>query len=197
MTSEETVFNVDGKRFLYRKCGLNNVPLVLLFAHEPACRQTDVLLCLDLDWNDDLTPWPYENFQGHGFEFAETVHKALTEIDPHEEVICAGYSLGGLFALYAPAIIPQITRIAAASPSVWYPGYVDHLKKYGMAAQVKEISLSVGRKEHKALAAMEQVLAALQDIPTHFVLEKGGHFHEPQARLARTIDQLSWKEPNC
>lgn len=200
MTTRETVFMVDGKRFLYRQCGRDHVPLVLLFAHgstQTLMDSADVLRCGTLDWNDDLTPWPYQEFGGKGFDFARTVKKALAQIDTsvYDDVICAGYSLGGLFSLYAPGLIPQITMAAAASPSVWYPGFAEYMKK-NPPAHLKEVSLSVGRKERKAAACLEEI-AGLFAVPCHYQLEPGGHFHEPEARLARAIEQLSWKDSNC
>ena len=62
-------------------------------------------------------------------------------------VILAGYSLAGLFALWAAYQTDAFDGICAASPSVWFPGWLDYAK----AAQPKTrcIYLSLGDKEEK------------------------------------------------
>ena len=76
-------------------------------------------------WNDDLSPWPSpavfgkEDFGGH----AEATLERLLSIcnDTSKTYILGGYSLAGLFALWAGCRTDCFTGIAAASPSVLFP----------------------------------------------------------------------------
>ena len=65
---------------------------------------------------------------------------------PH--LILGGYSLAGLFALWAGYQTDLFEGIAAASPSVWYPQWIDYASENKPLA--KSIYLSLGDKEEKA-----------------------------------------------
>ena len=108
------------------------------------------------NWNDALTPWPapgfYEDepwFGGHGDETLKnllnhTIPKIEAELGMcrttaqpalHNDnagsirrAIC-GYSLGGLFALYAFVNDARFDACASISGSLWYQGWMDHLRE--------------------------------------------------------------------
>lgn len=86
------------------------------------------------DWDDALTPWkaeglrPGQTFGGHAAataaELTGVVIPKLTAregISPEKLAIC-GYSLGGLFALWAFVNDARFAACACLSGSVWYPG---------------------------------------------------------------------------
>ena len=87
-------------------------------------------------WNDELSPWESpavwgkESFGGNA---ADTL-RFLTEqaiptlkkqfaLPENVRIILGGYSLAGLFALWASTQTALFSGVAAASPSVWFPGW--------------------------------------------------------------------------
>lgn len=110
------------------------------------------------DWSNALTPWPapgfYENepwFGGHGRETLEELTRRVIpaiearlgaasgienprlshlrkESDSIKRAIC-GYSLGGLFALYAFANDTRFDACASISGSLWYQGWMNYLNE--------------------------------------------------------------------
>ena len=108
------------------------------------------------DWNQELTPWaappvfgrsPFGSGAEKTLEFITS--QLLPEIQeniPH--LILGGYSLAGLFALWAGYQTDKFEAIAAASPSVWYPQWIDYASENRPLA--KSVYLSLGDKEEKA-----------------------------------------------
>ena len=143
------------------------------------------------NWNDALTPWPapgfYDDepwFGGRGSETLEeltcrTIPAIEAKLDiesdtespssplPSKEsraikrAIC-GYSLGGLFALYAFVSDSRFDACASISGSLWYQGWMDYIReKTGCApskpadvnrfdGRARYAFLSVGKKECKS-----------------------------------------------
>ena len=58
-----------------------------------------------------------------------------------------GYSLAGLFALWAAYQTTVFAGVAAASPSIWFPGFVDYMKANDILAD--QVYLSLGDREEK------------------------------------------------
>lgn len=114
-------------------------------------------------WNDALTPWPaaglYRGEQDFGGNapatLRELVEQAIPAIEadaglaPSARAIC-GYSLGGLFALYAFVHADVFVASACLSGSVWYEGWVDHLRGLDRRLDGHFAYLSVGTKEKRA-----------------------------------------------
>lgn len=160
------------------------------------------------NWNDDLSPWAApavfgtKNFGGGALktlEYIETVLLpelllAYESIDA-KSVSIGGYSLAGLFALWAAYQTNRFFGVAAVSPSVWFPGWADYI--LGHAVQAKKVYLSLGDKEEKAKnPIMAQVGANIRrqyevltaSLPaTGCVLEwnAGNHFQESAERTAK------------
>lgn len=156
-------------------------------------------------WNEDLAPWPAppvfgDEAFGSGAEktleyLTGTLLPAISEKDKGRNRIyyIGGYSLSGLFALWAAYQTGIFSGAAAVSPSVWFPGF----REYALSHPVKteKIYLSLGDREEKTRnAAMAQVGDAIREIYGHYaalgipsVLEwnKGNHFKEPDRRTAR------------
>ncbi len=117
--------------------------------------------------------------------------------------IIAGYSLAGLFALWAQARSTTLDRVASASGSLWYPGFARFVQESAMARPPECVFISLGKKETKTPSRLlrnvahgtDEVVASLRGkgIPTHFVLNPGNHFKEPALRMARGIAWcVSW-----
>lgn len=105
-----------------------------------------------VDWNRKLTPWPAPPVARGQPEFGggadtllgELAGRILPEVEaelrPSARWI-AGYSLAGLFAVYAALSTRLFARVASVSGSMWYPGFSDwiaagaHSSKEGVAAR--------------------------------------------------------------
>ena len=167
-----------------------------------------LLVTIELaDWTLDLMPWPDGNISRNpeaGKHGQETLDYILQDLLPELErsygprpVILGGYSLGGLFALWASCQTDRFQAIAAASPSVWIHGWIPFAKKHMPMA--KTIYLSLGdREEHVKNQAITRVgdnLRAYYEMlrnhlgPEQSILvwEEGGHFNENAGRLARAF----------
>ena len=153
------------------------------------------------DWNQELTPWaapsvfgkvPFGNGAGKTLKFITS--QLLPEVQeniPH--LILGGYSLAGLFALWAGYQTDRFEGIAAASPSVWYPQWIDYASEKKPLA--KSVYLSLGDKEEKAKnPVMAQVGNAIrkqhellteQKINTILEWNAGNHFVDSDKRMAK------------
>ena len=166
-----------------------------------------------LDWDADLTPWAAPSAFRGGAPYggrADAFLEALTgEILPQliaklpaapRWVGLAGYSLAGLFALYAACRSTAFARVASASGSLWYPRFLGFVRERGFARQPDRVFLSVGDREARTrnpmLRPVEENTRALaeqcagQGIATAFELNPGGHFQQPVERTARAIAWL-------
>ena len=151
------------------------------------------------DWNRDLTPWeapPVFGKEGFGNGAGETLREIL-ELAGREKkkIILGGYSLAGLFALWAGYRTDRFAGIAAASPSVWFPGFSDFMRENTMKAGC--VYLSLGDREEKT---RNQVMARAGDCirEARELLERqgicctlewneGNHFRDPDLRTARAF----------
>ena len=158
------------------------------------------------DWNSELSPWaappvfvnePFGSGAGETLSFLEdTLIPKLTELySPNRDIpiILGGYSLAGLFALWAAYSSERFTAAAAVSPSVWFSGWNDFIDKHSPAA--KSIYLSLGKKEEKTrnkiMAAVgdnirrQYDLLKTLDISVTLEWNEGNHFTEPAIRTAK------------
>ena len=154
-------------------------------------------------WNDDLSPWLAAPIFGEA-TFGGNAEKFLTRIKnevitpllsayPEKKIFAGGYSLAGLFVMWAGYKTNLFEGIAAVSPSVWFPGFVDFVHNHKMLAN--RVYLSLGDKEaktrNKILAQMENdirdVYHSLGDygLSSILVWNKGNHFKEPALRMAK------------
>ena len=215
-------FELDGKNISITTSATESLPLVLVntFAGEAdslwkECATLNcpsfTLACISgMHWNADLSPWeipPLRKneppFSGKADSYlAFIVSQALPAIlqklsAPPPYIALAGYSLAGLFALYAANKTKAFSRFVAASPSAWFPRFVDFAKTTPFATKPDSIYLSLGDRESKTknplLATVQENAEALaefytaQGIKTIFELNKGNHFADNQARLAKGI----------
>ena len=111
-------------------------------------------------WNDALSPWKAPAVwgkQGFGGKAGDTLRFLTEQVIPTLEqqfplpknvkIILGGYSLAGLFALWASTQTALFSGVAAASPSVWFPGWMEFEQQHPIQAQ--HIYLSLGdREEH-------------------------------------------------
>lgn len=111
-------------------------------------------------WNDALSPWKAPAVwgkQGFGGKAGDTLRFLTEQVIPTLEqqfplpenvkIILGGYSLAGLFALWASTQTDLFYGVAAASPSVWFPGWMEYEQQHPIQAQ--HIYLSLGDKEER------------------------------------------------
>ena len=157
------------------------------------------------DWNWELSPWdapPVFGQEGFGHGAAETLafmerellpailqQFALPEALP---VILGGYSLAGLFSLWSAYQTDRFSAVAAASPSVWFPGWIESAQRETIRAQ--HVYLSLGDREEKTknrtmaqvgvcIRALEQRLRE-QGIDCTLEWNEGNHFRDAEKRTA-------------
>ena len=151
------------------------------------------------NWNQDLSPWNAaavfgkEEF-GNGAKNTLEVIKKLCA-DTNKYYCIGGYSMAGLFALWAASQTDCFAGIAAASPSIWFPGFLEYLK--GQKIQSDCIYLSLGDKEEKTRNSVmvqvgnciRQAYAWLNEEGIRCTLEwnTGGHFKDTDLRTARAF----------
>ena len=166
------------------------------------------------NWNDNLTPWSAAGlhldapaFGGHAAEtFAELAGAVIPEIEaayglaPACRAIC-GYSLGGLFSLYAFAHEGSpFAACACLSGSVWYEGWVDYLRRTCPDCTGRYAYFSIGKKERRAGAPimrtvqddLEACAAVLRECEcaVDLVVGSGNHMQHHTERLAAGLKAL-------
>ena len=151
------------------------------------------------DWNHDLSPWQapavFGN-EGFGDGAAAFLEQLLSLCqDSGKTHIIGGYSLAGLFALWAACETDVFAGVAAASPSIWFPGFLDYMKARGIRSRT--VYLSLGDREERTrnpvMATVgdriREAHAWLQEQGICSTLEwnQGNHFKEPDLRTAKAF----------
>ena len=140
------------------------------------------------NWNLDLSPWNAPAVfgkEGFGGGAAETLAAVLDLCsDGSRQYYVGGYSLAGLFALWAAYQTDVFAGVAAASPSVWFPGFADYMEEH--AIKCRRVYLSLGgeniRRAYDCLAG--------QGVECVLEWNKGNHFKEPDIRTAKAFAWL-------
>jgi len=203
-----------------------NIPVIILNTYEnegkkifERCNKIQtrdfILIAIsNLDWNNDMTPWDahQENNYSNGYlGKADTYLKILLEkIIPETKkyiedelnvntryYAIAGYSLGGLFAIYSAYRTNLFSRIASASGSFWYPNFIEFANKNTISENIDKIYFSLGNKESKVrnevLAKVEEntknleQMYKLQGIKTIYEENDGNHFKDAVLRMTKGI----------
>ena len=180
-----------------------------------SCRELDcppfTLVAIGgLDWNRELSPWKCdgtvrdaEPFGGQASGFLdELLSQIILEVEsslpqPPAWRGIAGYSLAGLFALWALWQTNAFDRAASASGSLWFPHFVDRASTEPFVSNPQAVYLSLGKKETKTpnrmmrhvlddTRAMEELLVE-RDIPKTLEINPGNHFAQTDLRMARGI----------
>ena len=151
------------------------------------------------NWNKDLSPWVAPAVFGNE-DFGNGAEKTLAEVldrckDNTKKYYIGGYSLAGLFALWSAYRTDIFSGVAAASPSIWFPGFDDYMRTRDI--NCSRVYLSLGNKEHKARNPVMATVAdkikdaydILLDKDIESVLEwnEGNHFKEPDVRTAKAF----------
>lgn len=181
-------------------------------AQATGCQSFTLVAISDLNWNHDMAPWdspPAFKNATPCTGGADTYLQLLTEeiIPTSEKEIngaprwrgIAGYSLAGLFALYAIYRTDLFSRVGSMSGSLWFPG----MKEYIFSHEPKQcpdcMYFSLGDKESKTrnpvLRSVRQNTEEIhafyrgKGIDTAFQLNPGNHYNQA---VERTVDGLCW-----
>ncbi len=166
-----------------------------------------ILVAFSIDsWNTELSPWtasPVFGKEGFGEGANDTLTFILDMLIPAIREKCnlsptipttlGGYSLAGLFALWSAYQTDTFTAISAASPSVWFPRFLDYAKENN--PHTEHIYLSLGDKEERAknptMATVGNCIRELSEIfpskaiDTTFEWNEGNHFKDADIRTAK------------
>lgn len=211
---------IDGKQINLFRNEMPDAPVVYVNMYQEAgralleqceklgCRPFHLVSISNLRWDEELSPWAHEpvvdendHFTGEADQY---IHCLTKEIVPFAEEtikpayrIIAGYSMGGLFALYAPYITELFSAVVSASASVWYPEFVTYVKSHDFLKKPDAIYLSLGDLESHTknpfLRHTEQNMKELCDIyhkneiDSIFEMNPGNHFKDADYRLAKGI----------
>ena len=190
-----------------------NGQLLVAAAEQVGSSRFNLVTISGLHWNQELSPWPVETVISRDDRFtggaAELLKLLTTTIVPHVESVLdvppscrllAGYSMGGLFAVYSAFHTDVFSRVLSASGSMWYPGWLEYAREHELAAPLQGAYLSVGEQESTSRNAVLQTVGARtqamadvlseRGIPTKFELNPGNHFKNPPLRVAKGIKWL-------
>lgn len=174
------------------------------------CPEFSLVAISGLQWNHDMSPWSIPPIakgdtpctggaDAYLVFLTEKILPAVAEVLGGKPVYraLAGYSLAGLFAVYASYHTDAFTRIASASGSFWYPKFLAYAKEHEMRRVPEKIYFSLGDKEahtrNPYLSCVEEHTKMLYEhfrqhgISTVFTLNPGGHFNRPDLRMANGI----------
>ena len=219
MTTREQI--IGGKLCRFFEAGIPSVILIQPSArHETATLQGEanqiaslsgvpfVLVAFDVeDWMLDLMPWPDRNISREddaGKRGLQTLDYVLLSLLPalretygHLPVIIGGYSLGGLFGLWASSLTDSFASVAAASPSVWIKDWMSFAGSHPVMAST--VYLSLGKEEEKvknrAIKRVGDCIREEHELLSRqlgrercaLVWEEGNHFTDNEGRLARAF----------
>jgi len=161
------------------------------------------------DWNRDLTPWPAAKVFGKGEDFTGGADAFLAELT--EEIlrfeeraglrparrILAGYSLGGLFAVYGALNSELFTDFASVSGSMWFDGFEAYAAAASLPDRLKTGYFSVGDREknskNERMKTVEDCTKRIskglggRGLRTVFELNPGTHFTDPEQRILKAV----------
>ena len=151
------------------------------------------------NWNDDLSPWSApavfgnDDFGGHAGDTLQEILK-LTG-DAKKTYYIGGYSLAGLFSLWAAYNTDIFVGVAAASPSVWFPEFTSYMESNRIGCN--SVYLSLGDKEEKTknhvMSTVGDCIRNAYDLLNGRGIEctlewnSGNHFKDADIRTAKAF----------
>lgn len=202
-------FSESSKYLLIQAVDENDIE-VLDKEVEEISKQTDekfsIIAFKIKDWNHELSPWKApaifgkENFGDGAKETLFFIENTLLPqiykdylIDDSIPIILGGYSLAALFSLWSSYQTKKFKAIVAASPSVWFNGWLEYAKDY--KPKVDTIYLSLGDKEEKTKnktmktvgdnIRIQNEILKKQGIQSVLEWNEGNHFQNSELRLAK------------
>lgn len=217
--------NIKDKKITLYKSTDKNAPLIVFNTFEGdgedvyqalqnmGCTSINLLVVGNIDWNHDMSPWympsiysKEKSFSGGADEYLRLLideillkAKELIEGEPKFTGI-AGYSLAGLFAVYAMYKTDVFDRVASMSGSLWFSNFIEYCKRNEYKRLPDKIYFSLGDKEANT---RNPVLKTVQDKTIElseyfkilgseviFELNPGNHFTDTILRSAKGIKAI-------
>lgn len=164
-------------------------------------------------WNNEMSPWPSGPAASWDRPYAGLAEIYLSSLENKiipsiistlgerpEYTAIAGYSLGGLFALYSLYRTNIFSRAASISGSLWYPGFADFAGANKLKCRPSLIYFSLGDREAKKGSPVmrsvqektESIVSAFRKkgLNVIFEMNPGSHFSQPEMRTAKAIKAL-------
>ena len=218
-------FNMYNKVITLYKSTDKNVPLIVFNTFEGdgegvykelqnmGCSFINLLVVGNIDWNHDMSPWympsiysKEKSFSGGADEYLRLLideilpkAKEMVEGEPGFTGI-AGYSLAGLFAVYAMYKTDVFDRVASMSGSLWFYDFMEYCKRNDCRKLPDKIYFSLGDKEantrNPILKTVEDNTRELSEYFKNlgseviFELNKGNHFTNTSLRSAKGIKAI-------
>lgn len=151
------------------------------------------------NWNRDLSPWSAPAVFGND-DFGGYAGDTLQEIlkhtgDAKKTYYIGGYSLAGLFSLWAAYNTDIFAGVAAASPSVWFPEFTSYMESNRIGCN--SVYLSLGDKEEKTKNHVMRTvgdcirsayeLLSKEGIDCILEWNSGNHFKDADIRTAKAF----------
>lgn len=218
-------FNICNKEITLYKSTDINAPLIVFNTFEGdgegvyqalqnmGCTSLNLLVIENIDWNHDMSPWympsiysKEKSFSGGADEYLKLLidkilprAKELMDGEPKFTGI-AGYSLAGLFAVYAMYKTDVFDRVACMSGSLWFHDFIEYCKRNEYKRLPDKIYFSLGDKEantrNPILKTVENNTRELSEYFKNlgseviFELNKGNHFTDTVLRSAKGIKAI-------
>lgn len=172
-------------------------------------------------WEENFSPWCAPRVFAKGPNFGDGAQKTLDTLinqvipwteseltDPPAYRVLMGYSLAGLFSLWAGLSqacitpIPTFQRIGAVSGSFWFPGLLDYVDQQlrGGSVGLTHAYLSLGDREARTpnpqimhVRENAELLASELEnagITSTFELNRGNHFQNVEGRMQKALNWL-------
>ena len=176
-------------------------------------------------WEENFSPWCAPRVFAKGPNFGDGAQKTLDTLinqvipwaeseltEPPAYRVLVGYSLAGLFSLWAgvtqpgaphvDAPVATFQRIGAVSGSFWFPGLLDYVNQQlsGGAVGLTHAYLSLGDREARTpnpqimhVRENAELLASRLEsagITSMFELNRGNHFQNVEGRMQKALDWL-------
>ena len=221
----KTKFNIKDKVITLFKSTDINAPLIVFNTFEGdgegvykelqnmGCTYINLLVVGNIDWNNDMSPWYMPSIYSKEKSFSggadEYLRLLIDEILPktkeliageHKFTGIAGYSLAGLFAVYAMYKTDVFDRVACMSGSLWFSDFIEYCKRNEYKRLPDKIYFSLGDKEANT---RNPVLKTVQDKTIElseyfkslgneviFELNSGNHFTDVIFRSAKGIKAI-------
>ena len=223
MKTKESIIINNRHCFLYEMTNPTSILIQAIDEHDLDVLDSEVLKIREMsnekfillaflvdNWNDDLSPWDSpavfgnENFGGKADKTLEYVENDLLlylkeKYGSNKKLYIGGYSLSALFALWACYNTDIFDGVVAASPSIWFPGFIKFARDNDI--KVNKIYLSLGNKEEKT---KNKIMATVgdnireyydmlrEDSTNNVILEwnEGNHFIDSDLRTAKGFNWI-------
>ena len=217
-------FEIDNKKvdvYYNELSKLNKVPMIIINTFDEdgseiwnnskmEITQEYILVCIsNIDWNKDMTPWfaskifkGEDDYQGKADDYIRVlteniIPKLKSNFNNIGDIIIAGYSLAGLFAIYSLYKTDVFSSAISCSGSLWYPNFIEYVKNNSFLNTPNKIYFSLGNKEAKS----RNELMSKVEINTKFIESyykekgvetiyeenKGNHFQDVISRITKGI----------